>query len=761
MDWKRSLTDLQDYSRKITFKKLVLYTFKAGVLTGLLLTVYTGFQFYQWNSNKEEILKKLYLYKKQLDYFRSHAGSNDSGSEVLVGAVPVPSKIYDRNGVLIGEFFSERRTIVPINEIPEFVPNALIASEDREFMEHRGVRLKSIIRAVVANLVNFGYSQGGSTLTQQLAKVLFTNQEKTIKRKIYELFCTFAIENRFTKEQILEMYLNLVYIGHGNYGVESSSYYYFNKSSSFLTLSESAMLIGILPNPNNFSPINNLEVALRKQKTVLQVLINMGKYTEEYVSKDLKRFYRTWNIHMSNETPVSDIGKFRDNTFKVNLAPYFIDYVRQDLLNYFEPDILTRGGLHIYTTLDYRRQQTASTYLLRAINKQKDYYARESGNEKLSEKTRTLYSNAIKKTNGAFISISPQNGEILTMIGGSEFSGNNQFNRAVLAQRQVGSLIKPFIYYLAIESRKITPASIVHDQPVKYGDFKFDNYTHRYQGDITAYKGLVQSINTIAVQLLDNVGVSHLRDLISDILPLTSAEARKKVPNEIGVALGTSAFSPYEMATLYATMVNDGKLVEPHYLVRVEDPRGNILMEPSEEKKMPQVLDPDSAFITVSMLKGVFEHGGTSGWVARLRNNNQDFLPFEISGKTGTTSDYRDAWFAGITSQEVSIIWIGADDNTTLGSGHAGGALCAPVWVEYANQVYKKKHPEPFKSVFSLNDITWESFCPLSGGVPVDDDLDLTDFSVREQPFLAGSEPGFFCPIDHHSDEKGKDSDNQ
>lgn len=725
---------------KLWLKRILL----ASVVFFILFSGYVIQVYFTWTNQKEAVIGKLFTYKKQLDNLRSPRpiDDSDSSSQVSIGTVAIPSRVYDKNLKLIGEFFTERRTLINLEKLPPYVTKALIASEDRKFYEHHGFRYSSILRAVIKNVVTFHYSQGGSTLSQQLAKVLFTNQEKTLRRKIYEYFCTRTIEERFTKNQILEMYLNLIYMGHGNFGIESASEYYFNEPSESLSLAEAAMLIGLLPSPEKYSPINGLDKSLQRQKSVLNALIEMRVIDQTLANSTLKHFYRKWHVKTTNNRLSSTIGKFPDRAYRINLAPYFLELVRQELLKTFTADELMKGGLKIYTTLDYNRQKAAEDALEKSINNEKGYFERkyQAAMQRRNTPKAEYYKEAKEKTNGAFLTIEPSNGYILSMIGGSEYSTANQFNRTTMAYRQVGSLLKPFIYYLAISKKKLTPATIVKDEPVKVGNFSFHNYDNGYLGDITAFEALKKSRNTIAVKTLKMVGVRSFQNLLEDLL---SKDLSERVPREIGIALGTPSFSPMEMATMYGILVHGGRSVTPRFLLRVDDNQDKNLWTADEPPEEKQIMNPDAAYIVVQMLQSIFDKGGTSGWVSRIRHD--DVLNFEIAGKTGTTSDHKDAWFAGLASDEVSIVWIGSDMNAPLGEDTSGGSICSPAWIEYIENVKKDNPPPPFKENYTLSDITTENFCLKSGGVPRK--KGSCPDAVENMSFLTGTEPDYFCPI--------------
>lgn len=726
-------------------KKWLKWLTLAGFIFMAISAIYVTRAYVSWKSQREDILGKLFNYKKQLDQLRSNIPAEElGGSDITVGAVAIPSRVYDQNEKLIGEFYTERRTLINLDKLPGYIGQALIASEDRRFYEHHGIRYSSIFRAILKNIITFHYSQGGSTLTQQLAKVLFTNQEKTIDRKLFEFFCTLTIEERFTKNQILEMYLNLIYMGHGNFGIESASQFYFNKSSETLNLAEAALLVGLLPSPERYSPVNDLEKSLIRQRHVLNALMETKISTKTAANNSLAAFYSQWKVQKINNRMTSLVGLFPDRSYRINMAPFFLEEIRKNLLKSYTPNELMKGGLKIYTTLDFDRQRNAEIALRKAIALQKKTFENEKIKAQNSKNAAGVeyYKEALEKTNGAFITIDPKSGYILTMIGGSEFSSSNQFNRSTMAYRQVGSLLKPFIYYLAIDEKKLTPASIVKDEPVKVGKFDFHNYDGEYLKEITLYEALKKSRNTIAVKSLQLVGIKSFKNLLENLLDDKLAE---RVPHEIGISLGTPGFTPIEVATMYSVLVNNGKSVKPVMLLRIEDAQGRPLWNNEESPAERQILNPDSAYVVVQMLGSIFEKDGTSGWVADYKKNNKSALNFEIAGKTGTTSDHKDAWFAGMTSDEVSVVWIGSDMNAPLGFDKSGGSICSPVWIEYINNTKKNSPPPPFRENFSLDKITHESFCLKSGGVP--HSKDSCPNAIHNQTFLSGTEPDFFCPV--------------
>lgn len=763
------------FSLKVGRFNLLHLIWLGPLLFGLFAGSYFGIIFFRWQGQQDEVLGKLVTYKKQLDHLRRNLPIEEMPGEVNVGAVAIPSRVYDKNRKLIGEFYTERRSLITLDKLPVYVPKALIASEDREFYEHEGINYSAIMRAFFVNLLKLRFAQGGSTLTQQLAKVLFTNQEKTLSRKIFEYFCAREIEQHYTKEQILEMYLNLVYMGNGNYGIESASQFFFGKSAANITVAEAAMLIGLLPSPNGYSPVNRLDRSLQRQDIVLKVMVEEQYINERQKTAALKQFYDTWSVRENpaykkesastdeddkeNDDSESDnkkkkavsgkylssIGDFPDRSYRINRAPFFLDHIRQLLLKKFSNDEITRGGLRVYTTLDYHRQKYARTQIKARIEDQKNHYEKiiknliKQGKLDQVQKLKEAYD----KTNGVFITIEPASGYILTMVGGAEFSSKNQFNRALLAKRQVGSTMKPFVYYLALSKGLITAATKVADTPLKVGKHTFNNYDYKHLGEIPAREALRRSRNIPAVRLLQQVGIDDLRQLIADILDKPFHQISKQIPREIGIVLGTPSFTPLELAQMYATLVNRGIRVKPRDLLRVENADGKILWQDEGPEPETRVMKEDAAFLTLTLLQGVFEHMGTAGWVGRLRDKKEGYLNFDIAGKTGTTSDYKDVWFAGVTSDEVSVVWVGNDLNTTLGRGRAGGSVCAPAWINYIQAVRSDNPPAPFAEKFDTGNMTRQSYCRDQGCVPRDENSCKN--IVKDQYFISGTEPGEFC----------------
>lgn len=712
----------------------------------ILLVLYFGVRVFlahnRWTEEEAAVMQKLTLYKHQLDRLRSGAISQDTVASIEPGAVAIPSKVFDRYGKLIGEFYTERRSLLNFEDYPKPLIEALIASEDRRFYVHHGIDYPGIFRAIVRNTLRLRFVQGGSTLTQQLAKVLFTNQEKTIDRKLFEYFCAQAIEVKYNKQEILEMYLNLIYMGHGIYGLETASQFYFNKSARALTVGEAASLVGIIPNPKAYSPVTDLPRFLERQMIVMQSLVAVGKLAENKIINERRKFFQTWRIASKNSKE-SGIADFPDRLSGRNYAPFFLDYLRQKLTTQFTQDALNRSGLRIYTTLDLGRQIIAQRSARAAVELQKKHYEKLlEGARKKNNKTRIQeYEHALATTNAAFVSIEPKTGYILTMVGGAEFSQQNQFNRALKADRQIGSTIKPLLFYLALSKQVITPATLIADEPLQ----DFQNYDGKFLGKISIRDALKLSRNPTAIRVLQKLDFDDLRSLVHDILQIPYSDVEKKIPRELGVALGSSSFTPIQLAQMYATMLNRGRRVEPRDLLRIEDNQGRQIWEAPEPTEPAQIMDPAAAYVAITLMEAVVDGGGTAESAMKVLRNSEGRLAFDVAGKTGTTSKYVDAWFVGLVSDEATVMWVGNDANTTLGAGRSGSGLCAPRYADYLKSTrYGATKPQSFAEWFDQSQIVKKSFCPETG--LLSKFPGACEDEVLDQAFIRGTEPQEFDP---------------
>ena len=564
----------------------------------------------------------------------------------------VSSQVFDSHGRLITTLHSDQNRLpIDINKVPQNLQNAFIAAEDNRFYEHIGIDPIGIFRAIFANLTNRGIAQGGSTITQQLAKNAFLSQEQTLKRKIQEAMLALEIEHKYSKKEILEMYMNQIYFGQGAYGIQTAAKTYFNKDVNELTLTQCAMLAGLPKSPNYYSPFNNLNEAKKRKNVVLDQMVKYG-YVSAAEAEDAKN---------------QDLGLSKSHQSKeADEYASFIDYVSQQVAKKYGDDALYKEGLKIYTTMDVDKQHAA----VRAMRNLPNNYTDENG---------------LTQPQAAIVSIDPKTGHILAMVGGR---GQDSFNRASMAVRQPGSAFKPFVYLTALQ-HDMTPDTTMNDQPVTYGSWSPKNAGGSYSGTMTLSDALAHSVNTIAVQLADQVGT---KNIIANAkkMGITTLDAKD---DNLAMALGglTKGVTPLEMASAYGTFANKGVHVKPTAIVKILDRNGNVLEDASTlEKKetKTRVMSEREAYEMTTMLEGVIDHGtGTAAAIGR-----------PAAGKTGTTDDNKDAWFVGYTPDIVTAVWIGDDTGShSLGEIY-GGTIPAEIWKDYMSSATSDESGSDFSA---------------------------------------------------------------
>ena len=596
------------------------------------------------------------------------------------------TRIYSADGEILDELFLEKRIFVGLDQIPNNMKNAVIASEDRRFYNHWGIDSRSIIRAIVINIINLGYEQGFSSLTQQVARTLYDTIgfKKTITRKIKEIITAIQIERTYTKDEILEMYLNNVHFGHGTYGVQAASKRYFGKDAGLLTLGESAMLVGILPAPARYSPVRHPERAHYKRNVVLRVMRD-----QRFITKDI--YSEARSIESENVLERQAKGK----------APYFTEYIRRTMEK--EDDRLGvniyRDGLKIYTTLDTRLQGIAEDALMQSIKRNQDKLNKRLFNNEeefsqlaylgifpedtvkmMMEGDSTLYADLRNKllVQGAFVALDPTSGAILAMIGGRP-DYHDQYNRATQAQRQPGSVFKPFVYVTAIDNGYPVAKQLLNQPLVlrvlnaegEWEKWMPRNYDGTTSGLTTLREGIRKSINLVAVRV------------VKELVPATEVKStaeRMGISTNIravdAIALGTSEVYLLDVVNAYSAFPNQGVLNQPFGITKVEDRYGNVIKEyyPIRE----EVLREESAYVMTTMLQTVMDAG--TGGSARWRHN----FYHPAGGKTGTTQNWTDAWFVGFSKQLAAGVWMGVDDpRVSLGESQDGSRAALPAWAEF------------------------------------------------------------------------------
>jgi penicillin-binding protein 1B len=561
----------------------------------------------------------------------------------------------------------EERDLVRLNELPPHLVDTILTIEDVRFYQHFGVDPRSIARAIWVDLKNRAIVQGGSTVTQQLVKNFYLTKERSLIRKFNELFMALLLEVRYSKQEILEAYLNEIYFGQsgtmGIFGVGEAARFYFGKRPEQLTLGESALLAGMIKSPNAFSPFNNPERARARKVLVLSRLLSLGKISApEYLDA------------LGEPLPT------RHPVARKRVAPYFVDFVRQQLTEHYSARVLNSEGLRVFTTLDMQLQQEAEESLAHGLDRLERSYP------DLQRK------DPMEKLQGCLIAMQPQTGQIKAMVGGRDYK-TSQFNRAAQAMRQPGSLFKPFVYAAALvngetpEGAPYTPVTRIDDAPVILSTSKNvwipQNYDKNYHGPVTLRTALEQSLNVATIRLAQQVGT---RRVIEMARALGIRTPLQDVPS---IALGTSEVTPLEIASAYGAIANGGMRTEPLAIKEVVDADGRVLERRTLE--MTQVLTPQQAFLLTHLLQGVVDRG-TAGGVRAMGFTRP------AAGKTGTTSHYNDAWFSGFTPELLSLVWVGFDqpqpappgseDSLDLpdedeGARMTGAAAALPIWTEF------------------------------------------------------------------------------
>ncbi len=694
----------------------------------------------------------------------------------------ITTTLYTDQDEPFASFFEQRRILVPLAKIPTHLKQAVLAVEDSRFYEHRGLSPRAIVRAVVMNLMTRRKSQGGSTITQQLARVLFLTPEKSFTRKVKEALLAVEIEKHYSKDKILELYFNQVYFGHGAYGVEAAAQTYFKKSVEQLTLAEAAMLAGLPSAPTRFSPITEPGRARRRRDHVLNRMVEMKVITRAQADA-------------AGQTPFDETLFTRSRT----IAPYFVEHVRQALEETYGAYALYNSGLKVYTTLNLKMQRAAEEALvggLRDLDKARGYRPRVAPT---SETTRVRIGpytprvgdilpgtvlkvkaksfevqlgryrgeiswESIKWTKlatpatafregesvlvqvlsvderrkavelaleqdpeleGAFVALDPRDGAIHAMIGGYDFE-RSKFNRAVQAKRQPGSAFKPFVYATAFD-RNLTPSSIIEDEPITFRfrvgnemiDWSPENYDRKFRGSTTLRRALENSINVVTVRLLQQVGVEPV------IRMARQMGIESDLRPEMALALGVSEVTPLELISAYGVLANGGVRADPFTIRKVTDSQGRILQEHIPEPQA--VMRPETAYVLTNVMKGVIERGTATRARALKR---------PLAGKTGTTSEATDVWFIGFTPNLVAGVWVGYDVKKSLGPAETGGRMALPLWIAFMQRVLPDLPPEDFPvpdNVVAVR-VNHETGFPVSP----------EDRGAIQEYFIKGTEPAPF-----------------
>jgi len=715
------------------------------------------------------------------------------------------SIIYSEEDEVIGKFLMDNRIPISYERIPKQLVNAFIAAEDADFFRHKGVDYKGILRAMFKNFLAGRIVQGGSTITQQVTKTFFLTPKRSLTRKLKEVAYAFGLEQNLTKEEILGLYLNNIYLGNGAYGVEAAADSYFNKRTEQLNLAETAMMAGLVKAPSRYSPVNNLKRAKDRQAYVLTRMTELGFVSQEQKEKALR-------------IPLKIQSK---ESAYFSRTPYFTEFIRHQVQRKYGKEKLYQEGLRIYTTLDLSLQRNAQKSVeagLRELDKREGFRgplqtlslneAKELPNKKKgvvpplpqkeifegvilskedSKKSYTVWVEDrkgilpfsemswalnIKPTptykpqkvktpgdllnpgdviyvrvkesskkeqtlllsleqeplvQGALLCLDPKTGYVRAMVGGRDFS-ESQFNRAISSRRQPGSAFKPMIYAAALE-KGYTPSTILMDSPVEYSDpdggtyWAPKNYDEEFMGPITFRNALAHSRNVVTVKILEDIGVGYALQFMKRL------GIESSIKRDLSIALGTSGVSMMELTSAFAVFANGGERIKPILIKKIVTMKGEVLEENTpyiemeekeEEEEMPktpspalkeQVLSPQNAFIMTHLLQGVVQHG--TGQRAKV-------LGRPVAGKTGTSSDYSDAWFIGYSPSLLAGVWVGFDDKTSLGKNETGARAALPIWISFMNQALKNtpiETPKPPQGITFIK-VNIETGLPTNSDSP-------------------------------------------
>ncbi len=605
-------------------------------------------------------------------------GGCPSAAEVEEFSPQQATELYDAEGGLLGLFYRERRQLVTLDSLPPHVPLAFVAIEDRRFFEHGGVDVRRVIGAVRDNLTDGFASSGASTISMQVARNIFPEQLParsqtastivTIRRKVAETRLALSMEREFSKEDILELYLNHIFLGAGAYGVQAAARTYFDKSAAELNPEEAALLAGLAQRPSAYNPRRNPDAAVNRRNTVLRAMGETGVLDQAELAAAIS----------APLTLAPPAGVVR--------APYFVEHIRRELEDRFG-ELLYTGGLRIFTTLDPELQTEAEAAIeeqLLAVERGTygtfRYTTYEEFVSEMAAEDSEVGVTSPPYLQGTVVSMDPHTGDVLAMVGGRDFR-HSQFNRATQALRQPGSSFKPFVFAAALEQGK-SPLYRVSDQPllVTLADGQSwvpRNYSNDYEGDLTLRETLKRSKNIATIRLGQQIGTAPVADIAA------RAGLETPIPDYPSVYIGAAAVYPLDLISSYAAFANDGIRVEPRFISRIEDAEGRILWEPRAVKSV--AFSPAVSWIMTDMLREVVD-GGTG---AAVRSVGGLSYSVPAAGKTGTTNDATDVWFVGYTPDVLTGVWIGMDQPQAITGGATGGGFAAPVWARVVRKYYE------------------------------------------------------------------------
>lgn len=647
------------------------------------------------------------------------------------------TRLYDRTGEPFHEYYIQRRILVPYSKIPPPLLDALISTEDRNFFSHWGFDLRGFSRALAVNVMKGSMQQGGSTVTQQLARMLFLNRAHTLERKIKEVLTAIKIERAYSKTEILEIYLNQYYFGNGAYGIQAASQGYFGKDATDINIEEAALLAGLLQAPSRLNPARHPDRAFRRRNIVLAMMVDAGNL-DPALSDSLKR------LPLRIQPATDDVGD----------GLYFSEMVRQYLYQEYGEDALYSSGLQVYTTLDLKAQRIAEKVIDESMTHLQSWF--EANHDITDSNVTYLDSVTIDSVDGeairdtvrlykqlqiAFVAIDNATGDILALVGGRDFK-TSKFNRATQAMRQAGSAFKPIIYTAAMDNG-FKPTDIFYDSPIVLTlggkEWRPHNWDNKFNGPMTLRKGLADSRNLIAIKLMGADRTDHAITPEQAIFYARSMGITTPLAPYPSLAIGAGDVIPLELTAAYTVYPNGGILVKPRYLTKITDRHGSVLEQTAPVRE--EVLSAQTAYIMTSMLQSVVDEGsgGSARWKYGFR--------WPAGGKTGTTDAAVDTWFVGFTPYITCGVWIGFDDKTSTGDKRSGSTNALPVWARFMKQYHEGL---PYRDFEPPPGIVFTSVC-LESGELSSEHCTKTDLEV----FREEEEPAVACHL--HSDGSRKD----
>ncbi|NLC16190.1 MAG: PBP1A family penicillin-binding protein [Firmicutes bacterium] len=624
------------------------------------------------------------------------------------------SIIYDRNGDIWTELrASEYRIPISISDMPQHLIDAVLAAEDHRFYSHPGFDLKAIMRALYQNIKDDSTLQGGSTITQQLAKIAFLEHDRTLKRKVQDVIVAVLMERKYTKKEILEMYMNQVHFGRGAHGVEAAARAYFAKPASELTVDEAAFLAGTIRAPSYYGDKSNLEQGVKRRNTVLSQMAEYG-----FITPDEAELYKSKPLNIIDHEPMV-----------VTEGGYFLDYVLQQLLARYPADLVYGGGLRVHTTYSPSAQRAAESAIREVLDPVFPYKADEDNIE------------------AAAVVMDVRTGHLLALVGGRKHEGMLGWNRATDAKRQPGSAFKPLSVYIPALEMGLGPYTVIDDSPVTWVDpttgeeFSPRNYSGTFQGLVTMRRGVIESLNVVACKVQDMVGLKASLEMaerlgITTLVKTPDSGGRSDLTRSLALGGLTYGVTPLDMAVAFGTIANRGIQVEPLAILKVEDRNGNILEEHSVNRQI--VISEEAAYLMTSMLQDVLTVTGGTGQAA--------YFGRPAAGKTGTTSDWKDACFAGYTPSTVGVVWMGYDQQKTMAQWRiTGGSYPARIWNAMMKAATADMPVEDFTRPDTIVEI---QVCKKSGLLPgphcPEEDI-ITELGIK------GKTPTSIC--DYHPED--------